>query len=330
MQEGPEYIATIANDYRGEQIIYCVEGTLNKLYPEKNTAHGTLQNGEITDDNGDMLKITFADCSLNMSARNQRVMIESTEGRHGWTGCKVKDDQTYGRAIWVTPSATVTFPNGGSHNAPPPRQQQQQQRPQGGQQRNQGRQQTQQQQRPPQGNQGRGQPQNDRQQRPAQGGGGLNKPENQFQILERITDCYAKTFTLVNERMRPVFDELKVPAEQVPDLIQRSVATVFVDVGKSGVLATWNPNFKVSKYPPPPTDPTQWKEAVIPAGSLEGRTLESLNDEELKKLFEYYDQKQSNSALAECVYKAAEDRQLFKQQEQAPAGQEAPEDDIPF
>lgn len=314
----PESIDQIANEYRDGQSIYIVEGTLTKLYPPKNTNFGELQNGEIKDEHGDALKITFADCSQdNRTARNQFIRVESVEGQHGWTGVKVKDDEQYGRSIWVTQSASVTFPNGGNRRPQGnERPRESRREPQGGQ----GGQRGQRTQGPPPRQQGR---QPDREQRGEQRGerGESRRPENQWESVDRIVDCYKFVRSLVNEKMGEDFRE-------------EQAATVFIEVAKAGVVALWSPNAKKpNRYPPAPSDPTKWADCVVPSGNYEGKTLADVTDEDLVKMFDYYDKKGANTPFAECVYKATEDRKLFKQEpSNTGTREEEPdaEDDIPF
>jgi hypothetical protein len=322
----PESIFSIANEYQSEQAIYCVEGTLTKLYAPKSTAHGTLQNGELTDSEGNALKITFADCDQNhQTARNAFVTIESVEGRNGWTGVKVKDDAQYGRAIWVTPTAQITYQRGGGgapprqqgpppRNSPPPQNR-----------------------RPPQRGAGGPPPQNRQRSGPTPQQGQQRPPSmNQFQAVEQIVDCYAYTFRLVDERMQPILKErhMQINADTLASLISTMTATAYIEVAKSGIVKTWDPKAAPAKhYPPPPTDPRQWRQCVLSKGENEGKTLEELSDEVLGKLFDYYDGQKANHALAECVYQAAQDRGLLNSgassQGQDP-DLDQPEDDIPF
>lgn len=120
------------------------------------------------------------------------------------------------------------------------------------------------------------------------------------------------------------------------DLVSRATATVFVDVAKSGTAANWNPKLKPRQFPMPPSDPHEWAECYIEneKSSLHGKKLSEISDDDLRKLHAYYDEKQANHPLAECVYQAAQDRKVFKQVEQKPVADDQPEqpeqDDIPF
>lgn len=338
----PDLIDEIANVYQDGQQIMLVEGTLTKLYPAKNTQHGQIQNGEITDADGFFMKITFADVIQPMTARGQWISVASTSGQHGYTGVKVKDDGQYGRFIWVTPSATITYPNGAPQapanqgQRPPPRQAPpQQQRPTAGNNANSGRRPQAAPRTPPQAPSGQ-QPQGQQPPRNTPQARG----ENQFEAVARFVDCFFHVHSLVNEKMKtiPVVSELG-PIE-FHDLVSRATATVFVDVAKSGVAATWNPNFKPRRFPPPPANPNDWPECYIEkeGSALDGQKLSEISDDNLRKLHEYYDKKKSNTKMAECVYQAAIDRKIFQSEDpQQPSendggsdAEQHEEDDIPF
>jgi hypothetical protein len=300
----------IANEMPPDAAIYNVEGTLTKLYPGKKTPHGTLQNGELTDQEGNFIKVTFADCNQPTTARNQFICLSSVSSqKHGWTGVKVKDDAQYGRSIWVTPSAQITYPNGAP--AQQPQQQQRQQPPP----------------RQPQGQQGQRRPQSGPRNPPPQNrqpqGGGQRPPsqpahkETQFEAVEKFVACFLYVQSLVNERMSVPEG---VTAYEKLDLAQRAAATIFVDVAKSGVAGSWNAKLKPRQFPPPPSDPKDWQQCYIDSESskLHGKTLAEISDEDLIKLHEYYDGQKANHALAECVYQAAIDREVFGQDDGDP------------
>lgn len=328
-QEYPESIAVIANEMQGDQVIMWVEGTLTKLFKPMNNAHGQLQNGDLTDADGNLLKISFADCPQPMSARGQWISIRSVRSQsHGWTGCKVKDDAQYGRSIWVTPSALVEYPGGapapdrpaqGGGQRPPPAQQR---RPQSAPRT----------QAPPQRGGGAPAPRTQGQKPPATT---QRREESQFDQIDRMLSCYLYLHALVNEKLTPNLPS-DLPPQVVADLQSRATATLFVDVAKAGIVASWNPKAKHHQFPPPPRDPHQWQECYIdsPASQLHGKKLSEISDVDLIKLFEYYDGKKSNTPLAECVYQAATDRDLLKPAEPETDGSaedpDGEEPDVPF
>lgn len=323
----PESVWRIANEFQEGEAIYCVEGTLSKLYPPKTTAHGQLQNGDLTDAEGVSLKITFADCPQSMTARNMLVRVECQPSQqHGLTGVKVKDDAQYGRCIWVTPSAKITYPNGAPAAAPaqgqrpPPRGGGQQRRPQ-----TEPRQPQTPPNRPPVG---RGAPPRQPPRDTPQ-----TRGENQFEAIDRLLGCYLYTQALVNEKLMPTLPP-DIDFSLAFEICQRATATVFVDVAKAGIAAKWNPSLKPRQFPLPPEDPHDWKQCYIEkdGSALNGKTLEQVSDEDLRKLHAFLDEKKSNTPFAECVYQAAQDRRVFAH-ERKPVDPDldAPEqDDIPF
>lgn len=302
----------IANSYNDNDNIESVEGTLIKLYPVKTTSYGTLQNGELQDDEGNIQKITFADCAQPMSARNNFVVIESIQSKgHGLTGVKVKDDESYGRAIWVTATANVTYPRNPNAATRP-----------------------QQNQRQPQSQPRKMQPNQPPQQRSPQRGAANAAPpratENQFEVVKKFTSSYFYVFDLVHEKMKSMMPEDKFTPVQIMDLVQRAAATIFVDVAKAGVAANWNPDQKTRRFPLPPTNPAEWRECYIEkeGSKLDGKRIGELTREELVNLHNYYDEKKINTPLAECIYQAARDLMLFQPQQEG--GDDVMEDDIPF
>lgn len=144
------------------------------------------------------------------------------------------------------------------------------------------------------------------------------------EALKDMIDCHAAVALLVNEKYQDAPDAFK----------QGSVNTIFIECCKAGLVADFAKRYAKKVYPPPPKDPAQWKECVMSSGQYEGKTLAEIPDADLLKYFEYYDKKEDNSPLAECIYQAARDRNILPKPEPEP-GQDPdldppPEDDIPF
>lgn len=283
--------------------IYWVEGTLIKLFAAKPNQHGSIQNGELQDADGGIMKITFADCDQPMTARGCFIELRSVQSQaHGYTGVKVKDDPTYGRCIWVTGSAQIAYPNGAPRQSappqrqgPPPRQQQQQGQP------------------PRRPQSAPRTPPPPRQQ--TGGGGGAAPAPNQFEQIEKIVSCYMYVHRLVNEKIAEAIGS-DIHDDLLRDLQSRATATVFVDVAKAGILTNWNPKLKVRQFPEPPADPSQWEICYIEqeGSALHGKTLKEISDADLLRLFKVFDDAKSNTKLAECVYQAAFDRRLLNEE----------------
>lgn len=95
---------------------------------------------------------------------------------------------------------------------------------------------------------------------------------------------------------------------------KETVASLFIEACRNGYVHNYTEESDkpIKKaYPPAPLNPKEWAKCVITAGVNEGKTLQDVTDEDLKKYFDFYDKKQDNSPLAECVYQAAKDRGLL-------------------
>lgn len=286
-------------DFPLDAPIMEMRGKLTKLFPVKKNEKGGLQNGEFTDSTGSH-KITFVDGACiddDRSARGKEVVIKATNSPgHGWTGFKLKDGGNFGIQLWVTSSALIEFvgQSAGNTNRRPSET------------------------RPPANQSGRGQ-------QPQQTGSTdpnrkTNQPFDQYEMADRIVDCYAVIHRLVNEKLGDKFRS-------------EDVATVFIEYAKAGGVAQWVIGAERQvKIPAAPKDPALWSTAIVPAGSMKGKALEELSKEQVKQLFDFYDSKGSNTPFAECVYRAAQELGLLNKTE-APAqqkGEQEAEDDIPF
>lgn len=330
-EEIPVPIADLLDprQYRNKQIVMCVAGNLRDLYQVKrgNGKDGPyeFQNGTIVDDNGDEIKVSFSNNTQPKSAQGQDIVITSFETQqHGWQGIKIEDREYEGKQGWVqerqlkvTGTANISYPGGlagqgggrGGYDDRPRGNPRQQQRPQG---------RTQQQTR------GGGTRQ---QQEPEQERTQTQKPVNKPSslphpavVLEDLVNLHFE----VSKRIHEKYGEAK------PEF----VATVFIEAAKQGLVLDYTA--RASKpvrkaVPPPPTDPSKWKECVIPSGDAMGKTLEEIPDDYLKKLFAFFNDKNDDGALAKCVYRAAEDRGLVrKTPTPADPDLDVAPDDIPF
>lgn len=144
-------------------------------------------------------------------------------------------------------------------------------------------------------------------------------------VLRDMLDCHHTIALLVNE---------KYGDGASPEFKQGAVNTLFIESAKSGLIPDFAKRYSKKVYPAPPKDPANWKECVMSSGQYEGKTLAEIPDDDLLKYFEYYDKKEDNSPLAECIYQAARDRNILPKPE-PPKGQDPDldppaEDDIPF
>jgi hypothetical protein len=119
------------NEFSDGDIIKCIKGTIIKLYKiragEGTRGHYEYQDGEIKDDAGTIMGITFASCSQPDSAKGKRVTIMSTMTESfGKQGVKLEVseyNQKEIKKLRITSSANISYDGGATG--------QQQQRPNG-------------------------------------------------------------------------------------------------------------------------------------------------------------------------------------------------------
>ena len=304
------------SEFTDGDIVKKVRGKITKLYEVKKGGDYEYQNGEFVGEDGGTIRICFSKCSQPESAKNKMVTIVGHKSeQHGWTGIKVYDKEydkdgqkKIRRELRVSATATLTYDGGApSGNAPS----------------NSG------------GSQKTGQNQ-------SSGSGGGNSSRNVNNdihpkiILGDLIALHADIVALVNETYG------------VENAKPEFIATIFIEAGKQGLAFNYKDRASKPvpvKYPPAPSDPSEWKECVMPWGeTTKGKKLSEITDETLKKIHKYFDDKADNSALAECVYQAARDRDIFKaereeaarlaakeaSQQADDAALDAEPDDIPF
>lgn len=281
-------------------IIRCIRGKITGLY-KANKGEGQsgpyeYQNGEMTDEAGTKIKVSFSNNTQPESAKGKTVTITSSKSeQHGWQGIKVVDSEYESkktketvkeRVLRITATAKIEFDGGAPAEGPKDR---------------------------------------------ATTSGGTSGPTrpsgvHPLIILKDIIALHAKVVDLVTEN----YGEAMKPEYIATVFIEACRQGCQHDAAKE----LSKPIQKT--YPPAPKDPAKWRECIVPKGANEGKTLEEVSDEDLMKLHEYYDNhdtpKVANGAFAECVYQAARDRKLQGAKPQAPeqTDDEPAEDDIPF
>lgn len=289
--------------------VMCISGTLTKLFKANKGDEYEYQNGEFKDSTG-KIKIVFSKCTQPQGSRNQKVTITSQKTNHGWQGVRVEDreyekdgETKHERQLKITPSAEIEYGSNGSGGGD---------------------------------NGGDDEPQNTSRKSSGGNGGSTGHPAKErstpavhpLVAIKDMLKLHTTLTALVSETYGKDIDK---------DAKQAAVATLFIECAKMGLI--WDFEKKAGApiqkaHSPAPKDPKKWKQAVIPAGANEGKTLEEVSDEDLMKYHEYYDKKGDNSALAECIYQAAADRKLLPdpepENEGNDAGDDTPRDDIPF
>lgn len=281
------------DEFADQSIVMCISGKLTKLYKANKGEDYEYQNGEFKDSSGKSIKIVFSKCSQPTSARNQTITITSNKtASHGWQGIRVEDREyekdgksVQERQLKITPTAEIDFGSNGSAGSDgddgDDKSSKQDRKPSGG------------------------------SSRPA----GRAEQEETHAVVHPLVAI--KDMLKLHTTLTALVDEA-YPGKGNEEKRQTSVSTLFIECAKQGLV--WDFEKRASTpvkktYPPAPKDPRKWKQAVIPAGANEGKTLEEVSDEDLMKYFEFYDEKKDNSALAECIYQAVADRELLPEPE---------------
>lgn len=294
--------------FADKSVVMNVRGKITKLWGVKSGTNQNgpweLQNGEFTDETGS-IPICFSSCTQPTTARGKVVTLSCVKSdKHGWKGVTI-DDREYekGGQMVQTRELKVTAMANVDYGD-------------GGSQRA-----------------------AQTSKSPAKTGGSAQQPTQQSQsrsigvhpklVLQDLIALHYDVALLVNEKYG---DEAK------PEYI----ATIFIEASREGLPLDYIKRAAAvikKTYPPAPKDPNKWKVCVMPWGKIEGKTLEEVTDEELKTAFDYFEKKEDNSDLAECVYQAALDRGVVQPPEPPPQ-EEVPGDtdgsldaapsDIPF
>lgn len=295
-------------------IIMEVQGKITKLFNAKKgtNANGEweIQNGEFTDFAGDTIPLTLSNCSQPLTARGKTVTIRSVKTKSfGWQGVKIEDrswidkdtqEPHEQRSLKLTGTAEVDFGvAGGSYQKQQPNNQQTTQKNVATQ-----------------------------PNKPAPQQAATPAPQHPKVVLSDLIALHGDIRTLVNEKYAPKEGETPIDTSGF-------IPTIFIEACKNGLVHNYAERAAKpvpKRYPPAPTDPMKWKECIISSGANEGKTLAEISADDLKKMFAYYEEKGANTAIAECVYQAARDRNLFPKDPIDPNGDLNPvaDDDIPF
>lgn len=279
-----------------------VRGKITNLYEIRKGGDGNdtyeYQNGEFVGEDGGKTRICFSKCSQTNSIKNKTITITAHKGKDGWTGMKVID-KTFTKDGKEEVRRELRISPTANIEI------------EGG----------------GQTSDGGG---SSSQQKPT-GGGGQSQPKfdgHPRPFLEDMVALHYDINTLVNEKY----------GEKAK---QEFIATIFIEAGKNGLAFNYRDRASKPipvKYPPAPKDPNDWKECVMPWGKegVIGKKLSELDPETLKTIHNYFDEKKINTDLANCVYQAAIDLNLFpkteeeKKQESDDRALDPAPDDIPF
>jgi len=101
------------------------------------------------------------------------------------------------------------------------------------------------------------------------------------------------------------------------ETLRSYVASVFIESNRKGIV------YSVASEPAAPVcDPKDWGAAIVPSGSMKGKTLGSVGKPALTKLYQHYLEKGFDCPFSKCVEQAGIDLQLDGPLEE--------QDDIPW
>lgn len=101
------------------------------------------------------------------------------------------------------------------------------------------------------------------------------------------------------------------------ETIRLYVSSVFIEANRKGI------SYAVASEPPKPVcDPKDWGAAIVPSGSMKGKTLGSVGKPALTKLYQHYLEKGFDCPFSKCVEQAGIDLNLDGPLEE--------QDDIPW
>lgn len=101
------------------------------------------------------------------------------------------------------------------------------------------------------------------------------------------------------------------------ETLRSYVSSVFIEANRKGI------SYALASEPPKPAcDPKDWGAAIVPSGSMKGKTLGSVGKPALTKLYQHYLEKGFDCPFSKCVEQAGIDLQLDGPLEE--------QDDIPW
>lgn len=293
----------LSEEYDDDQNVKHIQGTITALYEIKRGSSPKgdyeFQNGRMKDAAGTEIDISFSSNSQPTSAKGQKVTIKSTHTeQHGWNGVKV-EDQTFESKGETRHKRLLKITATASIIYEGGVYSGQEKKPEG---------QTQ------------------------SKGNVSTQPSSSAHPAPIIQDYVALHGFIENQLRQNYGDKID------PEILSRYVATVFIKATDDGLHHNFIERANAPlppKITTPPSDPTLWETAMIPNGTMMGKTLKDLDETQLTK---YYDAvKEKDNPMANCVKFGFEARGYLKKRQdaEAKAADEnkalSPEDsDVPF
>lgn len=271
-------------EYADGAIVPCIEGTIVSLYKanngEKDGKPYSFQKGTIKDVEGTSMEISFSNCEQPLGAKGKKVRIESFKtDSFGLQGVKVVDESYHSEKLKkdVEKRLLRITPTA---------------------------------------------------QITYDGGttakatettttssGPANYPSQKpSEIVRDILALHSAVFEQVADTYK----------DQTPEFQQSFIASVFIESCKQGASQHYIKRESQStvegesekKVDQNNLFPADWPYAIVPGGSMKGKTLKEVPDDKLKQLFDYYEGKKDNGQFAECVYLAAIERKVASKEEE--------------
>jgi hypothetical protein len=262
-------------------VVMAVAGEITGLFKiRKGTGSSgdyEYQNGKLKDATGE-IEVCFSKCSQPDSAKGKKVTITSKTTNHGFQGIKIEDDSYEKDGETKHKRILKITPSADIVFV---------------------------------GGAPTGSTQSGGQAGPAQSGGGqtsgFDLSKHPLVIVDDIAALHSVIVDVVSSQYEKSSEALR----------QSYTATLFIEACKTGCAVDFIKRYKKPKagYPAPPSDPSKWKECILPKGPFEGKTLADVPDDKLLEYYNYYMEKKDEGNMAKCVYQAAKDRDLLPKDE---------------
>lgn len=287
----------LKEDYEDKQIVMTIAGKITALYDIRKGDTYEYQPGKMKDDAGTEMDICFSKATQPLTAKGKHVVIKSIKSdKHGWLGIKV-EDQTFTKDDETVTKRLLKITASAEIVYDGEAAQ----------------------------SSGKSKPTGEGKQQQQKTDG------HPIVILDDLLALHRKCYEVVQAK----YSNANLPHEAQ----QPFVSTLFIEMCRQNQQHNFIERAAKPlppKITPAPEDPKQWRDCMIPSGSMVGKTLKDLDAEGLTKFYDALKDKETK--FANCVKSAYEETGLLKARQDAEAkatGENQalkPEDvdDIPF
>lgn len=295
----PVLFSRIKSEYEDGQTVMCISGTITSIFAPKKGDTYEYQNATMKDAEGTEMGISFSKNSQPTTAKGKKVTIRSVKHEtHGWLGIKVEDqeyekDGNQVKKRVLKITSTAEVTYADAGGGTNP-------------------------------NAGPG----------TASGPAYRPPQDDRHpelILADITSFHQRCYHYAGQAYT-----IGIEAGQVTsDAFQAFVSSIFIEGCRQGAQTNYQER-ALKPIPPkilPPPTPDKWKECMIPKGSMMGKTLADLSDEQLKAFYTaIMEGKTPNSPFGLCVQEGAKEKNLIPPppDKSEDADLDPSGDDIPF